>query len=131
MHGMRLLPPPVLDPKKVAFCLFRIPLPHICKPLDLDTSLRPTTFAEFSGGAIFHSGFLRVSNATFVANLVGKDGPAIMSIGLLKELSNVSFLGNAYRCPAGQYGYILDNSQVKNTGVKLSWIKRCTLQMTP
>lgn len=44
-----------------------------------------------------------------MANEAGADGPAVMSIGPLQELSNVSFLQNRYHCPVGQYGDIVEN----------------------
>ena len=73
------------------------------------------SFVVYSGGAIFHTGSLRVSNTMFTANVVGADGPAIMSIGPLEQLSNVSFSENEYHCPPGQYAYILAMEQVRNT----------------
>ncbi|CAN0516936.1 unnamed protein product, partial [Laminaria digitata] len=59
------------------------------------------------GGAVFHAGPLCVTNTTFLANEAGLEGAAVMSIGLLKELYNVSFSENTYRCGASEYGYIL------------------------
>lgn len=59
-----------------------------------------------SGGAIFHTGFMRVFNTTFVANVAGVEGPGIMSVGGLENLSNVSFVENTFKCGAGEYGYI-------------------------
>ena len=66
-------------------------------------------FPDTSGGAIYHTGYLRLSNTSFVANEVGIEGPAIISIGFLEELSSVYFSENAFDCRAGEYGYIVEN----------------------
>ncbi|CAN0559019.1 unnamed protein product, partial [Laminaria digitata] len=57
------------------------------------------------GGAIFHTGSLRVVNTSFEANKAGVEGPAIISIGLIKELSNVTFSENSFYCRGTKYGY--------------------------
>ena len=49
---------------------------------------------------------MRVINTTFVANKAGVEGPGVMSIGVLEEMSNVSFSENAYFCRAREYGYL-------------------------
>ena len=66
-------------------------------------------FLDTSGGAIFHTGSLRLSSTSFVGNKVGVEGPAVMSVGFLEELSDVSFLENTYDCRAGRYGYMFKN----------------------
>ena len=66
-----------------------------------------------SGGAIYHTGYLRLSNTSFVANEVGIEGPAIISIGILEEMSNVYFSENTFDCRAGEYGYI-DKDEVSS-----------------
>lgn len=65
------------------------------------------------GGAIFHTGVLHLFHTTFVANEVGHEGAAILSMGFLEELSNVSFSSNMYFCRAGKYGYI-DTDEVRS-----------------
>ena len=60
-----------------------------------------------SGGAIYHTAFLWVINTNFMGNEAGIEGPAVMSVGLAQMLYNVSFLGNKYHCPAGEYGYLV------------------------
>ena len=75
-------------------------------------------FLDTSGGAIFHTGSLRLSSTSFVGNKVGVEGPAIMSVGFLEELSDVSFLENTYDCRAGQYGYIYKNEVNTPIGTK-------------
>ena len=49
---------------------------------------------------------MRVFNTSFVANTARVEGPAVMSIGFLEEMSNVSFSENAYYCRVGEYGYL-------------------------
>ena len=49
---------------------------------------------------------MRVFNTSFVANKAGVEGPAVMSVGFLEEMSNVSFSENAYFCRVGDYGYL-------------------------
>ena len=70
-----------------------------------------------SGGAIYHTGYLRLSNTSFVANEVGIEGPAIISIGPVEELSNVNFSENTFDCRAGEYGYI-DKNEVSTVFVR-------------
>lgn len=62
-----------------------------------------------SGGAIYHTGALRIFNGTFLANKAGVEGAAIISIGVLETLSNVSFSENSYYCRAGEYGHVIEN----------------------
>jgi len=76
------------------------------RPLHPDGFRAQTNSSEVAGGAIFHTGHLRVANSSFFANRAGADGPAVMSIGLLERLSNVLFSENAHHCRAGKYGYI-------------------------
>ena len=52
---------------------------------------------------------MRVFNTTFVANKAGVEGPGVMSIGDLEEMSDVSFSENAYFCRVGEYGYLNEN----------------------
>ena len=54
---------------------------------------------------------MSMANSTFVSNKAGKDGLAIMSIGRLGEVTNVSFANNIVHCPIGQYG--LDEEAVQ------------------
>ena len=44
-----------------------------------------------------------------MANEVGIEGPAIISIGFLEEMSNVYFAENTFDCRARMYGYIDKN----------------------
>lgn len=52
-----------------------------------------------------------------MANKAGVKGPAIISIGLLIELSNVSFSENSFDCPATKYGYVVENEVSQKHGV--------------
>lgn len=74
----------------------------------------PNDFPDTSGGAIFHTGSMRVVNTSFVANKARIEGAAVMSIGVLEELTNVLFSDNAYYCGAGEYGYII-KKEARNT----------------
>ena len=56
---------------------------------------------------------MRLFNTTFVANKAGVEGAAIMSVGLLEELSNVSFTENTYFCRTGEYGHIAKSKASK------------------
>ena len=60
-----------------------------------------------SGGALFHTGFLTITETSFVTNKAGKVGLAVFSIGGFNEPSNVSFESNTRSCPIGEYGYNL------------------------
>lgn len=62
---------------------------------------------ETSGGAIHHTGDLRIINTAFVANEAGIEGPAITSILVVDMIANTSFLSNVYTCEAGEYGYVV------------------------
>ena len=57
-----------------------------------------------------------MSNTSFVANEVGIEGPAIISIGFLEEMSNVYFSENTFDCRAREYGYI-DKNEVSSVFV--------------
>ena len=78
----------------------------------LRLTARSVDLTETSGGAIFHTGSMRVFNTSFVANKAGVEGPAVMSVGFLEEMSNVSFSENAFFCRVGEYGY-LDKSKAR------------------
>lgn len=65
----------------------------------------PREFAQGgSGGAIFHAGtveYLIISG--FEENLSGVNGPAIMSVGALRNITELEFSGNAYYCSDDTY----------------------------
>lgn len=66
----------------------------------------------FSGGAIFHTGFLRIVRVVFEGNEAGAEGNAIFSIGMLEEMTGVVFSKNLYHCPVGKYSYIAKAEEV-------------------
>lgn len=88
-----------------------------------------------SGGAIYHTALLRVANTTFVGNKAGVEGPAVMSVGLVHTLSNVSFLDNAYHCRAGEYGYFVTSEArsraMPGTGVSFRFSVEITKLQQP
>lgn len=51
-----------------------------------------------------HAGVMvSMSDSVFEDNLAGSEGPAVLSLGLLKNLVGVSFSGNGFYCAAGLY----------------------------
>lgn len=70
--------------------------------------------AEVSGGALLHSGVLvELSGTIFEENTAGEDGPAVMSLGLAQNISNVDFVANAFYCSSGFYGVEDDAGDVR------------------
>ena len=69
---------------------------------------------------------MRVLNTSFVANKAGVEGPGVMSIGFLEEMSNVSFSENAYFCRVGEYIY-LDKTEARMIACRLCriWTSFC------
>lgn len=58
-----------------------------------------------SGGAFLHSGVTRGLYATtFVENKAGEAGPAVMSLGIAENMSDVVFDGNTFHCEVGEFG---------------------------
>lgn len=47
-------------------------------------------------------------------NAAGIEGAAVISVGVLEKLSNVSFSENTYYCRAGEYGYTV-KSEARST----------------
>ena len=58
-----------------------------------------------SGGALFQTGFVMITETSVVTNKAGEDGLAVFSLGGFNEPSNVSFQSNTRSCPFGEYGY--------------------------
>lgn len=44
-------------------------------------------------------------NANFVGNRAGVAGLAVMSLGIVEDMSYTTFETNTFYCPSGQYGY--------------------------
>lgn len=63
-------------------------------------------FSGISGGAIFHTGSMSLATCTFIENEAGDEGLAVISIGLLDSMDNVTFQDNTKHCATGQYGYM-------------------------
>lgn len=63
---------------------------------------------------MFHTGSLWLVNATFEGNMAGAEGPAMISIGLLEGVSNVTFTKNSFHCSAGEYG-VINQWKVRST----------------
>lgn len=51
-----------------------------------------------------------MDGSTFVENKAGDDGPAVLSLGIAENVSNVTFDANTFYCSAGQYGYEMKRS---------------------
>lgn len=69
------------------------------------------TTTEGSGGAYIHSGVLvRMDGSTFLENKAGEDGPAVMSLGIAENVSDVTLDANTFYCGAGQYGFEMARS---------------------
>lgn len=61
---------------------------------------------EGTGGGYIHSGVLELlDGSTFVENKAVEDGPAVMSLGIAENFSDVTFDANTFYCSAGAYGY--------------------------
>lgn len=69
---------------------------------------------------MYHVGSLRVVDTSFVANQASVEGPSIISLGQLKQLSNVSFSQNVFYCPANKYGYVVKNEARKDSAIPSS-----------
>lgn len=67
---------------------------------------------------MYHTGSMQAFSTTFTENKAGIEGPAIISIGLLEKLLDVSFLDNAYYCSGGEFGYIVANEARLNIEVR-------------
>lgn len=65
--------------------------------------------AERSGGACLNSGVLvGLGGSKFIGNRAGGDGPAVMSLGIVENITDTSFESNTNYCPPGEYGYDID-----------------------
>lgn len=51
-----------------------------------------------------HAGVIEhMSGTSFRRNGAGKEGPAILSLGLLNSITDVAFEANAFYCPVGKF----------------------------
>lgn len=70
--------------------------------------------AEGSGGAYLHSGIaVDLKNCTFVRNKAGGEGIAVLSLGMVEEMSSVDFDSNTKFCGSGTYGLEMNASEAK------------------
>lgn len=65
-------------------------------------------YTGISGGAIFHTGSMTLNECNFTANEAGDEGLAVISIGLLESMHNVTFVDNNLHCAAGEYRNMTD-----------------------
>ena len=47
---------------------------------------------------------MSLENCDFIANDAGDEGLAVISIGLLDSMENVTFANNTLHCDTGEYG---------------------------
>ena len=74
---------------------------HACKPVFFISPVQPAV----QGGALLHSGVLvALTNCTFEWNMAGEDGLAVMSLGLVNNMKNLTFQNNSFFCTSGKYG---------------------------
>lgn len=60
--------------------------------------------AESSGGALVHAGVMEeVSGTVFRRNSAGNEGPALLSLGIVQTISDVTFEDNVFYCDTGTY----------------------------
>ena len=56
------------------------------------------------GGALLHSGVLvALTGCTFDSNMAGEDGLAVMSLGLVNNITDSTFQNNSLFCTSGKY----------------------------
>ena len=56
------------------------------------------------GGALLHSGVLvALIGCTFDSNMAGEDGLAVMSLGLVNNITDLTFQNNSLFCTSGTY----------------------------
>ena len=71
-------------------------------------SLLSPRAAGGSGGALVHSGEVSaLVGVTFINNLAGSDGPAVLSLGAIVQIESCTFTGNVFFCEPGTYLEVL------------------------
>ena len=73
----------------------------------------PPRFAASGGGALYHTGDLRLNDTRFEANQALVEGMAVASLGELFQAENVTFEKNNLYCSAGKYSYDKDTESVR------------------
>lgn len=65
----------------------------------------PASPLAASGGALVHAGVMEeISDTAFEGNAAGNEGPAVLSLGLLSSMEAVTFDGNDFYCEEGEFG---------------------------
>ena len=66
------------------------------------------------GGALWHSSVLvALTGSIFESNMAGKDGLAVMSLGMVGKIAGLSFRNNSFYCASGKYGLEKKLDEVK------------------
>lgn len=60
---------------------------------------------------------MTLDTCDFIANEAGDEGLAVISIGLLESMSNVTFENNTLHCAAGEYRDMRNIDEVNTKGV--------------
>lgn len=71
----------------------------------------------YSGGGLFHTGSLDITNTSFIDNQAGQDGLAMYSFGALIEAPSLTFSNNTLYCPEGKYGYAKKADEVSSARI--------------
>ena len=76
----------------------------------------PLIFAlpAVQGGALLHSGVLvALTECTFESNTAGEDGLAVMSLGMVNNITDLTFRNNSFFCASGKYGLEKNSDEVE------------------
>ena len=66
------------------------------------------------GGDLLHSGVLvALTGSIFESNMAGKDGLAVMSLGMAEKIADSSFRNNSFFCASGKYGMMKDRNETE------------------
>ena len=66
------------------------------------------------GGALLHSGVLvALTGSIFESNRAGKDGLAVMSLGVAEKIADSLFRNNSLFCASGKYGLMKDRNETE------------------
>ena len=71
-------------------------------------------YTAVQGGAILHSGVLvALTGCTFDWNMAGVDGLAVMSLGLVNIVTDISLRNNSFFCASGKYGLEENSDEIE------------------
>ena len=69
---------------------------------------------EVQGGALLHTGTLEaLTECTFKSNMAGEDGLAVMSLGIINYIADLTFKNNSFFCASGKYSLEEDSYQIE------------------